>query len=171
MKKIEYIKNNYQLLAIKLLIVILFVVTLFIGFNRTYNHWYIDWIIDSDELLDNAQFIRSLKSHFKPALIVLIATVGVFINNKIGWTIITSFIYFNISTVGFLTIYFFDFTEKLEIFQSLIFILILTIPLFIINKEMIRNGNYGISKTNMIIMNINSSIIGMGMTIFMVYLN
>ncbi len=124
----------------------------------------------SKELIKNEHFISSIKSYFRPVLLVLVPTIAVFINNKIGWTIITSFFYFIISTVGFLAIDYI-FTEKLKIFQPLIFILILTIPLIIINKEKIRNGTYGISKTNMIIMNIGSSIIGMGMTIFTAYLS
>jgi len=166
----DYFKNNYLILIIKFLILALFAWSFCLVTGNLYDIWHFDWVLDSKALMDNEHFQNSLIRNLKPILVTLIPFIGIFFNNKFGWTLISSFIYFIISFIVFSTM---DtiLKEKPEVSEILIFISILIIPLILINIKKIRHGTYGISKTEMIIMNIGSSVIGMGMTILLTYLN
>ncbi|MDE3744124.1 hypothetical protein [Maribacter polysaccharolyticus] len=173
----EYIKNNYLILIIKLLIISFFIISIVVGIQRTTKYYYAFAIYENSRFTEYLNILK-IQNYFKSTIVLLIPLIGVFIYKKIGWILITSFNYFVISAIVFMSVYFFkdmsaeDFlNEKYGIFQVLTFIIIITIPLIIINKEKIRNGTYGISKSNMIIMNIGSSLLGMGMTILLTYLN
>lgn len=134
-----------------------------------YDIWFFDWIRNSKGLMNSHFFQNSLKKIFRPTLLVLIPTVGVFINNKIGWTLITTFLYFCIFLFSFFIIEN-DFDFKKDSFHVFLISSILFVPLLIINKEKIRNYTYGIANSAMIKHNIISTVIGMALAIYIVYL-
>ena len=102
--------------------------------------------------------------------LVLIPTIGVFINRLFGWFLITSFIYFIIS---FITFWVMDssWTDIKNPEMGIVYIIVSVLPIIIMNKEKIRNDIYSIPKTDMLTKNIIASIIGMGITIIITYLN
>lgn len=166
----EYLKNNYQILIIKLLILVLFGWTLYLGFNDLYSRWNYEIVTsDTNTLMRNSQFITSVKLFFRPAFLVLIPTIGIFINKQIGWFLITSFIYFVLSGSTFLLMDS-NSTYTLDLTKGLLFILIPTLVILVMNREKIRNGIYNIPKTELLTKNIIASIIGMGITILVTYL-
>lgn len=169
LKKAEYIKNNYQLLIIKLLIVCLFIATLYIGFNRIYNRWYLEWIMDSDELMTNGQFLRHIKSNLRPTLIVLIPLVGILTNKKIGWILITSYFYMLLSDLSFSSIPLNSTDTRDYVFTGALISLFTTL-IIVMNMKKIWSRVYGFKKTEMITKNIVASIIGMGITIMLAYI-
>ncbi|APQ18954.1 hypothetical protein A9200_05055 [Maribacter hydrothermalis] len=139
------------------------------GFKWTYNFWYIDLIRDSDSLLGNEQFLRHIKSNFTPSLIILLPIIGIFINKKIGWILITSFFYMIIIALIFpLTK-----DDSLDISDYLTMGLFIGLIIFIItvmNMKKISEVTYGFTKSQLITKNIIASIIGMTLTIVIIYI-
>ena len=169
-QKLEYFKNNYLLLTIKLLILALFGYTIYFGFNILYNRWYLELITtDFKNIIQNSQFLNNLKSAFIPAYLSLIPTIGIFINKQIGWFLITSFMYLVISSLAFLLMDS-NSLDSADIVVGLMVIAFFLLIILIMNKEKIRNGIYNIKKKDLIIKNIIASIIGMGITIMVTYL-
>lgn len=162
-------KNNYQLLTIKLLIVLLFAATLYIGISRVYNRWYFDWIRDSKELMTNGQFINYIKSSFRPSLAVLIPFVGIFTNKKIGWILITSFFYMLLSSLAF-SAFQMNTLDNPNLLFNIVGIGLFTLLTLIMNIKKVWNGTYGFVKPALLRTNIIASIIGMGLTILVAYI-
>lgn len=172
MKIIEFIKNNYLLLIIKLLIVILFAAILYNKINRIYDIWHLDfyWITEFKEMIANGQFINSIKSQFRPVLILLIPFIGIFINKKIGWILIISYFYYILSTIAI--IFKFEYlNNKPDVFQFITITSIILLIIVTMNNRKISNLTYGIAKSELIAKNIIASVIGMGLTILMVYIS
>lgn len=168
--KLEYLKNNYQILIIKLLILVLFIWTVYIGLNDLYSRWYYEIVTsDTKTLIQNSEFMYSIKRFFRPTYLVLIPTIGVFINRQIGWFLITSFFYFVISSSTFILIE----SNSMDTMDIIIGLLISAFFVFIIlimNKEKIRNGIYNIQNKDLLSKNIIASVIGMGITIIVAYM-
>ncbi len=170
LQKLEYLKNNYQILTVKLLILALFGWTLYLGFNGLYSRWNYEFVTsDTKTLMQNSQFLNSIKLFFRPAFLVLMPTIGIFINKQIGWFLITSFIYFVISSIAF-KLMGSKSTDLIVLGMGLIFIVLFILLILVMNKEKIRNGIYNIPKTDLLMKNIIASIIGMGITIVVAYL-
>ena len=158
----EYIKNNYLILIIKLLIIGFFIATIVYGFNNAYRYSLFN-IEPNGGFLDYLKIITAM-TFFRPTLILLIPFIGIFINNKNGWILITSFFYYLLSTIVF-NLKFEELIGKTDVF---LFITITTIILLIIalmNIRKISNLTYGINKTELISKNIIASAIGMSLTI------
>tara|TARA_R110000744_G_C19362288_1_gene561533 strand:+ start:966 stop:1256 length:291 start_codon:yes stop_codon:yes gene_type:complete len=91
--------------------------------------------------------------------------IGIFNNKKIGWILITSFFYMIISAI----ILPLSKADSLDISDYLIIGLISFIIL-VMNMKKISEGTYGFAKSKLITKNIIASIIGMTLTIVIVYI-
>ncbi|RAJ24527.1 hypothetical protein LX77_02081 [Gelidibacter algens] len=89
----ENIKHNYQILIIKLLIIILFILSLINGFNSVSEYYYAFSDYGNNKLSEFIS-ISINRSFLRPALILLIPLIGIFIGKKIGWILILSYLYF-----------------------------------------------------------------------------
>ena len=106
--------------------------------------------------------------YLRPTLTLLIPIIGIFINKKIGWILIQSYFYFLISNFTFSAEYI-DSTAIAHILGSIIIIIVLLLFIIIMNKKKIRNLIYGINKKELISKNIIASIIGISITIILVW--
>lgn len=152
------------------MILALFIWTIYMGLSYVLSRWQYE-IVTSDllTLIRNREFISSLKWFFTPTYLVLLPTIGIFLDRQMGWFLITSFFYFVISRLGFFLL---D-SKSLELMEIVTLLLILvffTLLLLIMNKEKIRNERYHIAHQKALSKNIISSLIGMGITILVVYL-
>lgn len=164
----ENIKHNYQILIIKLLIIILFILSLINGFNSVSEYYYAFSDYGNNKLSEFIS-ISINRSFLRPALILLIPLIGIFIGKKIGWILILSYLYFLISNLVF-QVKFVDLTEKTLILIYIFGISALLLIIILMNKSKISNLTYGIAKTELISMNIIASTIGMSITIIRVIL-
>ncbi len=166
----EYLKNNYQILAVKFLILILFIWTIYNGLNDLNSRWYYEIVTsDTKTLFQNREFLYSIKTFFRPSYLALIPTIGIFINKQIGWFLITSFMYFMISSSAFLLMNSSE-LDSMDIVVRLMFIIFFVLIILIMNKEKNRKRIYNIKKKDLLMKNIIASIIGMGITIVVAYL-
>jgi hypothetical protein len=158
----KYIKNNYLILVIKLLIIGFFITTIVYGFNKAYMYSLFN-------MEPNGGFFNYLKmisetTFFRPTLIFMIPFIGVFINKKIGWILITSFFYFLFSSIVF-NIKFVELIDKTDVFLIIAISTIILLIIAMMNIKKISNLTYGIAKTELISKNIIASVIGMSLTI------
>ena len=159
---IEYIKKHYLFLAIKLIIIGLFITTVV----RCYNKVYLYSIVN---LSPNSGFLDYLKtiiktSYFRPILVFSIPFIGIFINKKIGWILITSFFYFILSNIIF-NVIFEKFIDATDLFTFIFFTTITLLFIGIMNITKVSYLRYKIAKTNLISNNIIASVTRMLITI------
>lgn len=159
----EYIKTNYLILSIKLLIVSFFILSLKFGIQRI-TDYYFAFANYNDSRFTEYLNITINESFFKPAIFLLIPLIGIFINKKTGWILIQSYFYYLISNLSF-SAKFIDLTDKTLIFTNFIGFSLVLLIILIMNKHKIRNQTYGIAKTELISKNIIASIIGISITI------
>ena len=108
-------------------------------------------------------------AHLRASLILLIPFIGLFINKKIGWILITSYFYFVISNL------FFSFNKSTLLDNKLLIInvIALSILIFILtlmNRKKISDLTYGITKNELPVLNLISSVIGIAITFLLVSL-
>ena len=91
----EYFKNNYLLLTIKLLILALFGYTIYFGFNILYNRWYLELITTHfKNIIQNSQFLNM----FIWCILLFLSWIYFFSCSIIFCTVkslLSSLIYFN----------------------------------------------------------------------------
>ncbi|WP_062061420.1 hypothetical protein [Aquimarina longa] len=162
--KTENIKKNYLIPIIKLLILGLFITVLVRAYNNI--HFYSAINIEPNSGLLNYLKIITKTSYFRSILIFLIPFVGIFINRRIGWILITSFFFFLLSTIIFNWNYK-EFFNRIDFFVCIIFTAIILLFIGIMNIKEISNLKYGIAKSELVSNNIIASIIGMSITIIM----
>ncbi|MFD0976766.1 hypothetical protein [Salinimicrobium gaetbulicola] len=160
----ENIKNNYLILIIKLTILSLFVFSLVLGKIETSNH--LKFVAETGNGFQNFLNVLKETSYFRPAIILLIPLLGIFINNKIGWVLIQSYFYFLISNLAFSAKYI-DSTDNTLILINIVGFLLLFLIIILMNKKRISDMIYGIGKTELISKNIIASFIGIGITIIL----
>lgn len=162
MNKKFFIGKNI-LLAIKSLMVILFILLLirsFYGIQKDY------WLANN---YDGAFELKSLtdrmifKSYVLPNLIILFPLIGIFISNRIGWVLMTSYFYFLVFNGTF-------YMRMEELMQPVFWVLIATILffagiIFLMNLTTIRSDIYKISKSQQIMHNIFATIVGIIFTL------
>lgn len=159
----EYIKTNYLILLIKLLIVSFFILSLKFGIQRITDYYF------AFTNYNNSRFTEYLnisinESFLRPAIFLLIPLIGIFINKKAGWILIQSYFYYLISNLSF-TAKFVDLTDKTLILTNIIGFSLLLLIILTMNKHKISNQTYGIAKTELISKNIIASIIGISIAI------
>ncbi|WP_194766397.1 hypothetical protein [Tamlana sp. I1] len=157
---VDYIKLNYLILIIKLLIIALFILPIVGNYDRIYFDYL--FISEQDKGLLHNLFVIIQNTNFRPILIVFIPFIGVFLNRKIGWMLISSFFYFLLSSCVFK---FDELDFSNEIFLFIIIITILLSIIFIMNIRRISYLYYGIPKTELLGENVIATIIGMSLTI------
>lgn len=134
------------------------------AYIRTSIYWEDN--IETGFEIQNLLKIVCRTSSYRPAIILLIPVIGTFINKKIGWVLIQSYFYFLITNLAFSTKYIDLADNALILINSIGFILLLLIIIFM-NKKKIRNLIYGIEKTELIRKNVIASILGMSITIIL----
>ncbi|MBB5270000.1 hypothetical protein HNQ90_003601 [Algibacter amylolyticus] len=160
----ENIKNNYLILIIKLSILSLFIISIVRGKVETSIYW--NYVAETGSGFQNYLNVLKETSFFRPAIILLIPLIGIFINKKIGWILIQSYFYFLISNLAF-SAKFIDLTDQTLILINVVGFLLLLLIIVLMNKKKIRNLIYGIEKTELISKNVIASIIGMSITIIL----
>jgi len=147
---------------------VLFIIATVIGALELidyYSFFYEDY---NQETYDIIKVVFS-GAHLRVSLILLIPVLGVFINKKIGWILITSYFYFIISNL----ILPFDYNTLLDSKLLTINIIALSILIFIItlmNRKKTYNLTYNIAKNDLPILNLISSVIGIAITLILVFL-
>ena len=151
------------LLAIKALVVILFIFLLFRSYYGIKENY---WLANDFEgafkiglLTDRMIF----KAYILPNLILLLPLIAIFKNNKISWILFNSYFYFLWVNGSF-------WMTKNELSDT-IFLVFLGVFLlaggiiFLMNLKTIRSDIYKISKNKQIIYNIAATIVGILLTI------
>jgi len=106
------------------------------------------------------------RSYFRPSIILLIPFLGVFINNKVGWTLITSYFYF----FFFNTLFSFIHEILNNPSDSILFLIISLLPLLMIvlmNIPRISYSAYKIHKSQLGNTNTAAILIGMSLVILL----
>lgn len=161
----EYIKDNYLILIIKISIICLFIFSLIYGVSGTINHF--NSVRDYTTNGFNKYFqIATNNYYLRPTSILLIPTIGTFINKKIGWILIQSYFYFLISNLVFPAIEI-GLIDSTLVFINVIGFIFLLLIIILMNKMKISNHNYGIEKKELINKNIIASVIGISITIIL----
>lgn len=158
-----YIKENWVLVIIKLLLVSIFIVFLTIGILKIIEHYKFAFG-ESETKLADYFYITTTFSYLKPAVVLLIPILGIFIKRKTGWILIQSYFYFWISNLIFMSTQEGSPKNDFILFSVLAFLLTVFI-IKLMNNKKISNLTYGIEKTELIYMNILASAIGMLLTI------
>ena len=163
--KITPRNTHYILLMIQLVIITLFITSVVFGFINTRDYLNLtenyNRITPLSEIIISIPFLRSI-------IFLLIPTIGVFLRNRIGWVLMTSFFYF------LFTYFLFSFItlDNTQFTDYLIGICIITFIAFIIvamNTKKISLTKYNIQRRVLILYNIVAYIIGVVITIFLVY--
>ena len=151
-----------MLIAIKIIIIVMFIVVTIRGIKETYFHWDLSGARENGAL--SFLEIGYICSHFRPILIMILPMIGIFINKKIGWILILSYFYFVLMRAVFSTIN----TIYDESFGIIYFVLAIAlfIPFIIVlNLKKIREDIYGVQKSKLIIYNIIATIVGISITL------
>ena len=135
-----------------------------LGKIETSNH--LKFVAETGNGFQNFLNVLKETSYFRPAIILLIPLLGIFINNKIGWVLIQSYFYFLISNLAFSAKYI-DSTDNTLILINIVGFLLLLLIIILMNKKRISDMIYGIGKTELISKNIIASFIGIGITIIL----
>ncbi|WP_282147544.1 hypothetical protein [Algibacter lectus] len=160
----ENIKNHYLILIIKLSILSLFIVSLVRGKIETSVYW--NFVAETESGFENYLNILKETSFYRPAIILLIPLIGIFINKKISWILIQSYFYFLISNLAF-SAKFIDLTDNTLILINIVGFLLLLLIIILMNKKKISNLIYGIGKAELISKNVIASVIGLSITIIL----
>lgn len=156
------IKDHFLILTIKVLILSLFIFSVLSGILKILV--YGNSVFENGIGLESYLNILKETSIFRPAIILLIPLMGIFINKKTGWILIQSYFYFLISNLAF-TWKYIEITNNTSIFINISIFLIFSIPIILMNKSNVAKLFYGIEKTQLIGINVIASIIGMSITI------
>jgi len=162
--KILKFKLLYLLKGVILLWVIFITISELIEF---FNYLELHWGRDYD--FTKVWYILTITSVFRSVLFSIVPIIGIFLNNKIGWTLITSYFYFILINL------FIQLREnELQNLSFLIFfvltIFFLLSLIYIMNLKKIRLKDYGINKS-LIKINLIAFIIGLGLSLILFYLN
>ncbi|MEP0264146.1 hypothetical protein [Dokdonia sp.] len=159
--------TNYTLLIIQLVIITLFIISVVFGFINTRD--YLNLTENYNRITPLFEIIISTP-FFKSIIFLLIPTIGIFLRNKIGWILMTSFFYFLFTYFLFSFIAF----DHIQLPDVLIFtVIIVCIGLIIIamNTKNISLIKYNIQRRLIISYNIVAYIIGVAITIYIAYLS
>ncbi len=151
-------------MTVKLLILCLFIFRLIQGNIETSIYW--NFVAETGSGLKNYINVLKETSFYKPAIILLIPLIGIFINKKIGWILIQAYFYFLISNLIF-SAEISDLTDSMQFTALLVIFLIIVFFIILMSLKKIANQVYGITKSKLIIYNIIASIFGMSMTIIL----
>ncbi|MFC4632526.1 hypothetical protein ACFO3O_01305 [Dokdonia ponticola] len=157
--------TNYYLLSIKILIFFLFILFIVQGISRLQDYYEYSGIpITMTSLID----IVTSKSYFRPALLLVIPTIGIFLQEKIGWVFMVSYFYF------LLTNALYPFTkEYVNDYRMILFYILISglVMLLLVgmNKKSIHLTKYHIQRENLMLSNIIAFVIGVSMTIYLAY--
>ncbi len=160
-------KTNYILLIIKSVVIILFAINLITSILKLQH--YINATGNLKAILDQFESEYTLISIFLPTLLALIPMVGIFLKNKIGWLFINSYFYFLLTNLLF-SLGKLDYKiDNSIIITAIIGISLTTSVLIAMNKNKISHLKYKIYPSVLILYNILAFIIGVSITIFLVY--
>jgi hypothetical protein len=130
------------------------------------NYFRMHWGSEYD--FEKVWFTLTTNSLFRPVLFLLPPILGLFLNNRIGWTLITSYFYF-------LLINLFIQLRENEL-QNLSFLFFFFLTIFIllsliltINLKKIRVNHYGIN-IRLVGINLIAFIIGLNLSLILLYL-
>lgn len=164
----ENIKKNYLILSVKLLIVAVFT---FIVIIECYNiHHFLIFNSNLEGGIMNNLELISKTTYYRPTLIFTIPFIGVFINKKIGWILITSFFYYVLFLIVFKASIE-QFPNKIDMISFAGFTMMILLLLAIMNVKKVRKLKYGISKSELIGKNIIASVIGISLTFVIVLIS
>ena len=151
------------LLAIKSLVLVLFIIMLIHSCYGIQNDYWLannyDGSFNFELLIDRMIF----RAYVLPILIILLPVIGIFIKNKAGWVLLTSYFYFLVFNGAFRL-------KMGELMPSIFFVLLgillfLAAIIFLMNLKTIRNDIYKISKSQQIMHNIFATIVGIIITL------
>jgi len=159
----KFFTGKNILLAIKSLMVVIFIILLirsYYGIEKDYwlaNNY--DGAFELKLLTDRIIF----KAYILPNLIILLPVIGIFISNRIGWILLTSYFYFLLFNGTF-------YMRVEELMQPIFWVFIATLIffagiIFLMNLKAIRSDIYKIPKSQQIINNIFATIIGLIFTL------
>ena len=150
------------MLAIKIIIIGMFIMVTISAFKKTHFQWSADGGIETGYL----SFITiGLKNaYFRPFFILLLPIVGIFFNKKIGWLMIMSYLYFVVIN-GIYNLIQNGLPQEMEILL-LISVVLLFVPFIIfMNIPKISNEIYQVSKAKLLSQNIIASLVGIIITL------
>ncbi len=157
---------NYALLAIKLLVVIMFVGNLIAGIIKIQFYFKVTGNYDGINSLFDSYLLYSF---FRQMIFLSIPMIGIFLKNKVGWVFIISYFYFLLTNILF-SIGLFDYKINNEIIITFaVSITLLSLVLILLNKKRIYLSAYKIMPSTLIAYNIAGCIIGVSMTIYLAY--
>ncbi len=149
----------------KIIIVLMFINSSIRGIKKALFEWEING--GSEKEIYHFFDIGFDNGYFTPILILLIPIVGIFLNKKIGWFLIISYLYYVVMRAIFLNTtgpYDNSFNISLILFGILVFI-----PFIILmNFSKIHENIYGLEKRNLIWNNIIGTIIGITLNLIII---
>lgn len=150
---------------LRLVIVSLFVLFITLGTKDFLRIWSFDSFQDFLSNLKYKDLQTALFARYRAALLLVIPLIGVFKKNSLGWVCLTTYFYFAFTSViyGGLS----EISEDVLFYFSTLIVTI--IPILILNKKGIFGSFFGISHTRKFLFNIISLILGISITIFVVY--
>ncbi|WP_396601186.1 hypothetical protein [Algibacter sp. R77976] len=140
------------------LILLLFIVSAIYGYNRLVE---LNFFIYDDEL-NFYNFLDLIVTHkvFRPLIILIAPTIGVFLKNRYGWVFITSYFYFLICSIC--SVFFEDgFSDYKDILLFVSIVLLITLIIIIMNIKKVSFHFYKINKIKLLGLNLVSFVVGM----------
>lgn len=114
--------------------------------------------------------IRINTSYLRPAIFLLIPTIGIFLQKKIGWVLMISYFYFLLTNILY------PFTmdyDKMNDYRMMLFYILISgvvaLLVIIMNKKSIHVTKYDIQREKLILYNIIAFTIGISLTIYLTY--
>ncbi|NAS31849.1 hypothetical protein GTQ40_12755 [Flavobacteriaceae bacterium R38] len=159
-------KYSYLLIAVKIIIIIMFVMVAIRGFNLTYFHWDINGGIKNGYLTFFK--IGYQNSYFRPFIILLLPIIGLFFNGKTGWIMIMAYFYFVISRSIYSTILN-GLNDMFDILLFVIAIVIFTPIILLFNTDKVSNDIYKIPKHDLLSKNLIAFVAGALITLLISY--
>ena len=156
---------NYILLIIKSLIVFLFVYFLYRGISSIIEHFELTGDYNG---ISSVFYLITRFSYLHASIFLLIPMAGIFLKKKVGWALMTSYFYFVLTNAIF---YFISDISTDFNYMLATFIIVSVIALIVIamNKKEISHQKYQILPNTLLLHNIVAFVIGVCMTIFLVY--
>lgn len=124
-------------------------------------------VFDGNQKLDLANFLYALKitDIFTAALAALVLGIGLFLKNKVGWTLITGWFFFLI-TNGVRTIIENGIEDTTDFFHALLFFVIPLGFIFLMNKFIGINEYHKIQNSEKLKLNLLAIGIGILLAVF-----
>lgn len=164
MAKMEYIKRHFLVLIVKLFFVSLFILSIIKATIMSSFYWTTAGV-NRDDLASYQYFLKEF-SIYRPAVVLLIPVIGVFINRKIGWILMQSYFYFLLSNLIY-SIKYADFSDKVFIAINIFILSLVLLGILLMNSNTISSVFYGFRKREIVDKNIISSIIGICITLIL----